>query len=152
MTGARGAVRSSPRWYTHHPKWWACEYECIWSMFVHMSNHLASLSLHKFTRLLDYTILTFCHFLPWFSTIYWSCHSMTPCQLRSPVPQVGKRQPWVMLDTNPSIEILCVQESSSISNYIISYHIYRYIHVGWKRSSFVFLKRREAHRMQEDPL
>lgn len=40
-------------------------------MFVHMSNHLVSLSLHKFTRLLlDYTILTFCHFLPWFSTMY----------------------------------------------------------------------------------
>ena len=97
-----------------------------------MSNHLVSLSLHKFTRLLlDYTILTFCHFLPWFSTMYLlelPLHDSMSAEVTGATG--GEAATMGHVGHNPSIEILCVQESSPISNYIISYHIYRYIHVG----------------------
>ena len=100
------------------------EYEACSNMF----NHLGSLSLHKFTILTFCHFLslsvTFCHFLPWFSTMYLLELPLTPCQLRSPVPQVGIGSSNHGSQIHPSKSYV----SSPISNYIIC-NIYTYIYI-----------------------
>ena len=149
----------------HPPKWWAW-FVWIWMHIKkrcsNMFNHLGSLSLHKFTRLYSLSVTFFLGFRPWY-LLELPLHD---CQLRSPVPQVGigsgnHGSCWtpmcslrnIGLDTNPSIEILCVQESSPISNYIISYIYIIGISMSGENAAPLCSWREEKHtECQEDPL